>query len=69
MMPLSPLLSAIAVSLLRPLAKVILPIRGRPEVSVPVLSNSAKLTFDSDSIISPPLAIAPDFEANERLAA
>ena len=45
------------------------PILGRPEVNVPVLSNNARFTLDSDSITSPPLAIAPDLEANERLAA
>ena len=42
---------------------------GLPEVSVPVLSSKTKLTFDNDSITSPPLAIAPDFEAIDRLAA
>ena len=52
-----------------PLANVMVPILGRPEVNVPVLSNNARFTLDSDSITSPPLAIAPDLEANERLAA
>ena len=45
------------------------PIRGFPEVRVPVLSRSAKLTLDNDSMMSPPLAIAPDLDARERLAA
>ncbi len=46
-----------------------MPTTGFPEVSVPVLSSNTRLTFDNASITSPPLAIAPDLDANERLAA
>ena len=64
-----PAAKAITISLRLPLEMVTLPMAGLPEVRVPVLSSKTRFTFDNDSITSPPLAIAPDFDARERLAA
>ena len=52
-----------------PLAIVIEPTIGLPEVSVPVLSSKTWFTFDNFSRILPPLTTAPMREARLRAAA